>query len=106
MRSNMKFRRFGIALAGIIILVIAALIVRSREHYLFEEVERFARLGPESEFSEAELQKILQDSTPGPVVITAIQNDTSAPLEAIPVIPPKKSRPDPDLNQPHPLPNR
>lgn len=100
----MKFRRLFVILAGLI--VAGALIVRSRETYLFEDVSRFTRLGPDGELSQAEVQNILQDSTPGPVVITSTQNDTSAPLESIPVIPPAKSRPDPDLNIPHPLPNR
>ena len=100
----MKFRRLLIILAGI--AVIAALILKTREPYLFEEVERFARLGPEAHYSEAEVQQILQQSTPGPVIITAVQNDVSAALESIPVIEPKKAKPDPDLNEPHPLPNR
>lgn len=100
----MKFRRLFVILAGLI--VIAALIVRSRETYLFEEVSRFTRLGPEGELSQVQVQKILQQSTEGPVVIPSMQNDTSAPLESIPVIPPVRERPDPDLNIPHPLPNR
>jgi hypothetical protein len=100
----MKFRRLLIVLAGI--TVIAASIIRSGETYLFDDVARFTRLGPEGQISEAEVQKILQDSTSGPVIITSVQNDTSAPLEAIPVIEPTKSKPDPDLNKPHPLPNR
>jgi hypothetical protein len=100
----MKFRRLLIALAGLI--VIAALIVRSRETYLFEDVSRVVPLGPEGQLSRAQVQKILQQSTEGPVVIAADQNDTSAPLEAIPIIPPVRARPDPDLNIPHPLPNR
>lgn len=100
----MKFRRLFIALAGLI--VVAALIVRSRDTYLFEDVSRITRLGPEGQLSEAQVQEILQQSTEGPVVITSTQNDTSAALEAIPVLPPTRARPDPDLNVPHPLPNR
>ncbi|HLO14906.1 MAG TPA: hypothetical protein VK206_08755, partial [Anaerolineales bacterium] len=100
----MRSKRLFVALAGVVAVV--ALIASLREPYLFEEVSRFARLGPEGEFSEAEVQKILQQSTPGPVVITALQNDTSEPLELIPVIKPKQSRPDPDLNELRPLPKR
>jgi hypothetical protein len=87
-------------------MILSVSIARSREPYLFEEVSRFARLGPEGGLSAAEAQAILQDSTSGPVVITASQNDTSARLESIPVIPPKQSRPDPDLNVLRTLGNR
>src|SRR5215208_1331203 len=104
----MNFKRLWIALAGLIVIVVVvvALIVESGEPDLFEEVSRFARLGPEEHLSQAEVQKILQDSTPGPVVITALQNDTSEALELIPVIEPRQSRPDPDLNELRPLPKR
>ena len=104
----MKLKRLLVVLAGlIVIIVVAALIVRAREPYAFEEMSRFARLGPEGEGpSAAEVQQILQQSTPGPVIITALQNDTSDALESIPVIPPKQSRPDPDLNELRPLPKR
>ncbi|HSB02372.1 MAG TPA: hypothetical protein VLE49_17100 [Anaerolineales bacterium] len=104
----MKLKRLLVVLAGLIaVLVVAALIVRAREPYAFEEMSRFARLGPEGEGpSAAEVRQILQQSTPGPVVITALQNDTSDALAAIPVIPPRQSRPDPDLNELRPLPKR
>ena len=104
----MKLKRLLVVLAGlIVVMVVAALIVRAREPYAFEEMSRFARLGPEGEGpSAAEVRQILQQSTPGPVVITALQNDTSDALESIPVIPPKQSRPDPDLNELRPLPKR
>src|SRR5512144_758985 len=104
----MKRKRLLVVLAGVIaVLVVAALIVRAREPYAFEEMSRFARLGPEGEGpSAAEVKQILQQSTPGPVIITALQNDTSDALEAIPVIPPQQSRPDPDLNELRPLPKR
>ncbi|HEX9333948.1 MAG TPA: DNRLRE domain-containing protein [Anaerolineales bacterium] len=103
----MKPKRLFIALASVLVfVVVAGLIVRLREPNLLEEVSRFARLGPEGEVSKAEVQKILQENTPGPIVITATQNDTSAPLESIPVIQPKQSKPDPDLNELRPLPKR
>src|SRR6266516_2836294 len=103
----MKPKRLFIALASVLVfVVVAGLIVRLREPNLLEEVSRFARLGPEGEVSKAEVQKILQESTPGPMVITATQNDTSAPLESIPVIQPKQSKTDPDLNELRPLPKR
>ncbi len=101
----MKHKRLFAVLAGL--MVVAALIVRAREPYAFEEVSRFARLGPEGEGpSAAEVRQILQQSTPGPVVIISLQNDTSEALASIPVIEPRQSRPDPDLNELHPLPNR
>lgn len=100
----MKLKRLLVIVAGLI--VVAALIGRSGEAYLFEEVSRFAPLGPEGQLSDGEVQKILQESTPGPVVITALQNDTSEALELIPVIEPQKSKPDPDLNELRPLPKR
>jgi len=85
----MKLKRLLVVLAGLIVIVAAALTVRAREPYLFKEAARFAPLGPEGQISQAEVQEILQQSTPGPVVITALQNDTSEPLEFIPVIEPK-----------------
>ncbi len=100
----MKLKRLLVVLAGlIVVMVVAALIVRARQPY----TSRFARLGPAGEeLPAAQVQKVLQQSTAGPVVITALQNDTSQALESIPVIPPRQSRPDPDLNEIRPLPNR
>src|SRR5512140_1594384 len=71
MRRNMKLKRLLVVLAGLIaVLVVAALIVRAREPYAFEEVSRFARLGPEGEGqSAAQVRQILQQSSTGPVII-------------------------------------
>src|SRR5512146_3108591 len=104
----MKLKRLLVVLTGLIVVAAAAaLIVRAREPFAFEEVSRFARLGPEGEGpSAAQVKQILQQSTAGPVIITALQNDTSEALGKIPVIPPQQSRPDPDLNEVRPLPNR
>ena len=103
----MKSKRKVMVLVSIVTLIAATvLIVRVREPYAFEEISRFARLGPEVELSEAQVQEILQQSSDGPVVITSIQNDESAPLSQIAVIKPKQSRPDPDLNELRPLPKR
>jgi hypothetical protein len=103
----MKREHMVIVLASIIVLVIAAgLIVRAREPEAFEEISRFARLGPEGELSKEQVQNILQQSSEGPVVVTALQHDVSAPLRSIEVIKPKQSRPDPDLNELRPLPRR
>ena len=84
----MKFTCLFVVLVDV--LVVATLIVRSRETYLFADISRFTRLGPEGELSQVEVQRILQQSTERPIVIPSTQNDTSAPLETIP----------------HPLPNR
>ena len=103
----MKIKRKVMVLVSIVTLIAATvLIVRVREPYAFEEISRFARLGPEGELSEAQVQEILQQSSDGPVVITSIQNDESAPLSQVAVIKPKQSRPDPDLNELRPLPKR
>ena len=104
----MKRKRTMVALVGIVALIVASvLIIREREPYAFEEISRFARLGPEGEFlSEEQVQEILLQSSEGPVVISSIQNDESAPLSQIPVIEPQKSKPDPDLNELRPLGNR
>jgi len=93
-----------IAVAALIIVTI--LVVQVREPYAFEEISRFARLGPEGHLSDAQVQEILQQSSNGPVVIKSIQNDKSARLSQIPVIRPEKSRPDPDLNELRTLGNR
>ena len=84
----MKFTCLFVVLVDVV--VVAALIVRSRETYLFAQISRFTRLGPEGELSQVEVQRILQQSTERAMVIPSTQNDTSAPLETIP----------------HPLPNR
>jgi hypothetical protein len=102
----MKSKRIVIALVGIVALIAAVLVIREREPYAFEEVSRFARLGPEGSLSDAQVQEILQQSSEGPVVISSVQNDESAPLSQIEVIPPKQSKPDPDLNELRPLPKR
>jgi hypothetical protein len=103
----MKRKRTLIILVTIVaLLVVGALIIREREPFAFEEIERFARLGPEGELSNEEVQNILQQSSEGPVVVTSEVNDVSAALKEIPVIPPKKSKPDPDLNELRPLPKR
>lgn len=57
-------------------------------------------------YSQEQVNEILQKSTDGPVVIQALANDVSQPLSTIKVIEPKQSRPDPDLNELRPLPNR
>src|SRR6266498_1120838 len=103
----MKHQHLFIVLASVLVLLVLTIsIARLREPDLFEEASRFARLGPEEHLSEARVQKILQESSAGPVVITALQNDTSEALESIPVIKPKQSKPDPDLNELRPLPRR
>lgn len=104
----MKSKRTLIILVSMVALVlVAGLIIREREPYAFEEISRFAMLGPEGgELSAAEVQTILQQSSQGPVVVTSEQNDVSEKLALIPVIPPKQSRPDPDLNELRPLPKR
>ena len=94
-----------IAVAALIIIT-TILVVQAREPYAFEEISRFAKLGPEGNLSEAQVQEILQQSSKGPVVIKSIQNDQSARLSQIPVIKPQKSRPDPDLNELRTLGNR
>ena len=77
----MKSKRTLFILAGIVALVIvAALIIREREPYAFEEISRFARLGPEEKLSDAEVQQILQQSAEGPVVVTSVKNDVSDSL--------------------------
>lgn len=96
----MKNKRLSIVLTSIVILtIVASLIVNAVEPDAFEEVSRFARLGPEEHLSDAEVQNILQQSSDGPVVITSVKNDSTEPLASIPVIAPVQSRPDPDLNE-------
>src|SRR5512132_4227360 len=104
----MKSKRTLIIVVSLLALVlVAGLILWEMEPYAFEEISRFARLGPEGgELSSAEVQTILQQSSTGPVVVTSEQNDVSEALARIPVIPPKQSRPDPDLNELRPLPKR
>ncbi len=103
----MKRKGVVIVLVSILaVLAAAVLMFREKGPDAFEEVSRFARLGPEGELSDAEVQDILQQSGEGPVVVASIQNDQSAPLRQIEVIPPKQSRPDPDLNELRPLPKR
>ena len=102
----MKSKHIAIALIGIVALIAAVLIIREREPYAFEEASRFARLGPEGNLSEAQVQEILQQSSDGPVVVSSVQNDELAPLSQIAVIKPKQSKPDPDLNELRPLPRR
>jgi len=103
----MKNKRTLITLIGIVAMIVAAVfIVRAREPYAFEEISRFARLGPEGNLSDAQVQEILQKSSKGAVVIHSIQNDKSAPLKSIKLIKPEQSKPDPDLNELRPLPKR
>lgn len=102
----MKNVRLRIAVVGIIALAaVAVLAGRSKERDIFKPFERFAPLLSEG-YSSAQANEILQQSSEGPVVITALQNDVSAPLKSIAVIQPQQSRPDPDLNVLRPLPNR
>ncbi|MBI5962131.1 MAG: hypothetical protein HY863_01545, partial [Chloroflexi bacterium] len=102
----MKSVRLRIAVVGIIALAAAAVLIgRSKERDIFKPFERFAPLVAEG-YSSAQVNEVLQQSKEGPVVITALQNDVSAPLSSIKVIQPKQSRPDPDLNVLRPLPNR
>ena len=93
-------------IAVVALIIVTILVVQVREPYAFEEISRFARLGPEGHLSEAQVQEILQQSSKGPVVIKSVQNDQSARLSQIPVIRPEKSRPDPDLNELRILGNR
>lgn len=96
----MKSKRSVIVIVSIIALIIVAvLIARSGDSEFAREVSRFAQLGPEGELSNAEVQQILQQSTSGPVVITALKNDETPPLKTMPVIKPTQSKPDPDLNE-------
>ena len=103
----MKSKKMLFVLAGVLVLAVAAGLFISRESSrAYEEISRFARLGPEANLSEAQVQEILQQSSDGPVVISSVQNDQSAPLSQIAVIKPEKSKPDPDLNELRPLGNR
>ncbi len=103
----MKNKRLRIAAISILVLaVIAFLVSRSEEREeIFRPFERFVPMLAEG-YSQEQVNEILQQSTEGPVVITSIENDISAPLGETPVIKPKQSRPDPDLNELRPLPNR
>ena len=88
-----------------ILTAVAILFGRSHQRDVFQPFERFAPM-VSSEFSPAQVNEILQQSSVGPVVITAVHNDVSAPLSSIQVIQPQQSKPDPDLNTLRPLPNR
>jgi hypothetical protein len=103
----MKSRRIFIVFVCILSVIVAVfLMIQAGQPDAFEEMSRFARLGPEGGPSEAQVQEILEQSSSGPIVVASIQNDESAPLSQIEAIPPKQSRPDPDLNELRPLPKR
>ena len=102
----MKSTRFRITIVSFIVLAaVAVLAGRFTQRDVFQPFERFAPLAPNG-LSEAQVNEVLQQSSQGPVVITATRNDVSAPLSSIQVIQPQQSKPDPDLNTLRPLPNR
>jgi hypothetical protein len=102
----MKSTRFRITIVSVIVLAaVAVLAGRFTQRDVFQPFERFAPLAPNG-LSEAQVNEVLQQSSQGPVVITATRNDVSAPLSSIQVIQPQQSKPDPDLNALRPLPNR
>jgi len=102
----MKSTRFRITIVSVIVLAaVAVLAGRFTQRDVFQPFERFAPLAPNG-LSEAQVNEVLQQSSQGPVVITATRNDVSAPLSSIQVIQPQQSKPDPDLNTLRPLPNR
>ena len=73
-----KFLRL-IAVAALIMVTI--LVVQVREPYAFEEISRFARLGPEGHLSEAQVQEILQQSSKGPTLPLIFDYPVTAALE-------------------------
>ncbi|MEW6402750.1 MAG: carboxypeptidase-like regulatory domain-containing protein [Chloroflexota bacterium] len=105
----MKRLRMGLAVLGILALVVAVLV--NGKAFVLGDSDPLSRLSPLSVsgpgvLSPAEVSAILQQSSTGPVAIQSVQNDTSNALQAMPPIPPQKSHPDPDLNELRPLPNR
>ncbi|MEW6402749.1 MAG: carboxypeptidase regulatory-like domain-containing protein [Chloroflexota bacterium] len=105
----MKRLRLGFAVIGILALVVAALV--SGKAFVLGDSSTLSRLAPLSaagpgQLSPAEISAILQQSSAGPVIIQAVQNDTSKELKVTAPIAPQQGRPDPDLNQLRLLPMR